>query len=61
MKIKYPLLRGDLFFLCTLFTEVIDSAEVGLRLQRGLEDPTEFESADSELEGSVEPMDPEVV
>ena len=39
--------------------EVIDSAEVGLRLQWGLEDPTEFESADSELEGSVEPMDPE--
>ena len=46
--------------------EVIDSAEVGLRLQLGLEDPTEFESADSELEGSaelvgsVEPTDPEV-
>lgn len=34
--------------------EVIDSAEVGLRLQLGLEDPAEFESVDSELEGSAE-------
>ena len=44
-----------------LFMEVIDSAEVGLRLQLGLEDPTEFESTDSELGGSSGLMDPEVV
>ena len=41
--------------------EAIDSAEVGLRLQLGLEDPAEFESADSELEGSAEMEGSEVV
>ena len=35
--------------------KVIDSAEVGLRLQWGLEGLAEFESADSELEGSAGP------
>ena len=41
--------------------EVIDSTEVGLRLQLGLEDLAEFEPADSELEGSAEMAGSEVV
>ena len=42
--------------------EVIDSAEVGLRLQLGLEDLADSEPGGSaELGGSAEPLYPEAV